>query len=240
MNRPTAKGDWPEFKFVSDKVTNIWYELLLFNALYRESDDTVALLAKGANEFFYSYSFTLANSLIISLAAIFDKKNSGRAQQNIVLQTVVDQSRDWCEEATLAECDRQLSKAREAVGRVFRFRHKKLAHYDMDHNIGKLSASVPYSDLDTLAETASGILNAIQSDLFGSGTGYETPIKHAPGDVLQCIKDKLWLREFQRMIREGEISADEAMKMAEWDTRSGEWIRWCLSKSRPTDYYLSI
>lgn len=239
MSRPVYKEEWPEFEFLSDQVINIWFEKKLFDSLFKSDDDTIHLMNRGAREFFVSLQHALPMNLLRALSAVYDNPKTGN-NANVTMEALVAQSRMWCCQSTFESCGRLIKSCASANANLRKFRNKKLAHYDRESAINGKIYGVNFSEIDTLAQSASDILNLIQGDLFKSQTAYKDPIVHFPADILSCIKSHLWVREMSRLIREGHLSEQEAGKIMRYGKNQLDWRQWCTSKDLNPNYYALI
>lgn len=236
MSRPVYIDEWPELEFLSDQVTNIWFEKRLFDSLFMSDDNTIHLMNSGAREFFVSLQHALPMNLLRALSAIYDNPKTGN-NANVTMEALVVQSRMWCLESTYLKCQEIVKSSATAKASLRKFRNKKLAHFDRDSAINGKIHGVKFSEIDILAQSAADILNHIQSDLFQSQTAYEDPIVHYPADILSCIKSHLWTKELSRLIRDGHLSEQDAGKIMRYGKNNLDWRQWCLAKELDPDYY---
>ncbi len=238
VSRPVYKEEWPELEFLCNEVTTLWFEKKLIDGLFSDTEQTIHLMNMGAKHFFVSLQSTLPLNAIRILSTIFDRQKTGR-NSNVTIEGLVAQSQMWCDPDIYNECVQLLSDHSDQIGKLRKFRNKRLAHLDRVVAVNGQQYSVTVTDVNDLSNLAATVLNKIQGNLFQGTTAFEQPIANFPHDILHCIKMHLWLREIQRLIRKNHLTTEEAGLLVRCGTRGQKWAAWCMKKQLAADYFVN-
>jgi len=238
MTIPVIQEEWPEFDFISNEVTSLWFELNLYKELFCGSTDTIYQMNHTAKHFFYTLSFILPTNITRVLATIYDKPKTGR-NQNVTLESVCSQASMWCTKQTLDEIQLSLSTQKSTIGKLRKFRNKKLVHLDHGVATGAQIRGLTIAEMDGLATTAAETLNIIRAQLFDSHHAYQEGITFAPGDIIGCLKNSLWQKELRTLVRKREIDENTLPSLLTGGFRGTSWQSWCEEKNVSPNYFLS-
>ncbi len=240
MSKPVVEEEWPEFVQLKEQVIALWFELKIFQGLFCEDENRVALLDKSANHFFYSLNFTIPNNLLRILSAIYDNPQTG-SNANITVEGIALVSKTWISSDSCKKIAALLASSAEAKGKLRKFRNKKLSHLDHKVHLGLSQVQgLKRFEIELLSKTASDILNTIESDLFKSTTSYEQCISRAPNDILSCLESHMFLRTLQIHIRDKKMSTENAGMIISQGLHGHEWRLWCNNNDLDPKHYLPV
>jgi hypothetical protein len=155
-------------------------EWALYRQLYADSGDRVQLLNDTAPFAFYVFQETLWHDVALHLARLVDSKATGR-NENLSLMRLPDLLTDL---TLRGEVIGLLDEAALACAFCVPWRHKRLAHRDLEHALATAADPLPgisRADIESALKAIRKVMNHIEYSFFNSSTGYEHIIL-GPGD----------------------------------------------------------
>lgn len=173
------------------------YELLNeLVCLYSTSEDVVDLLNTTAAAFFVRHEGLLIDGIILSLARMTDRKESGHQnrhrQQNLTLDRLFLELPDGKYDALRSELQRKWLNIEKTALPLRTYRHKIIAHADLAHYLARqtdLGDEISISRMRKLLGEISVFLAAFDYCFTGVESHYQPPGAHGTAsDLIAYLK----------------------------------------------------
>lgn len=167
------------------------FEWQLWKALFRTSQEQIDLLNTSAPTFFGRIQATLFQSIVLRASRLLDSPKTG-GQDNLVLEQLLLASPADVSAELTTTMRQALAKAKSHAAAVKTWRHKYLAHRDLDHATmvqPPTDAEVKYDDIDSVLEAFSDYLNAFDQHFETRTTAYLVAGEVGHERLIRRLKD---------------------------------------------------
>lgn len=145
-----------------------------FLSLYGRDEDRIALLNKTAPVFFAVVQDLLTSNVLMGLSRLTDPSKS-QGKDNLSIETLIESLADPDHSALRQDLESRLDTLRVRVGPFRTWRHKSLAHRDLEVAIGAadLLPTIQHDAIDAALSEAAGLLNHLALTLWDESVRYE-------------------------------------------------------------------
>lgn len=182
---------------------------LQFRQLYVEKESRLELINAAAPFFFWVVQQTLWEDAILGIARLADKRPKGKdvlALRRVVPLLPAGELRN--------EVDSLVQEIDAGMKDILQWRHRHVAHRDLDLALGKSLRPLPdtkVATIDRLLDLMTAVLNRISNHFLRSETAYRSAsLVHDAESLLYVIRDGLRREELrQQRLNAGEYRADD-------------------------------
>lgn len=168
----------------------------MYRSLYMESEEQVELLNRTAGLFFNRLQTFLYQETFLSISRITDRPQTA-GSDNASLRQLVAQLEPHISAEEHTAVSEAVETAEDEATKVKKYRHKMLAHRDLDATLGEADVpSIAPGEVDTVLHALSGAIDEIRGLFQDSSTHWEAP-SHLGGvsSLIGALKDHVYLEE---------------------------------------------
>ena len=176
---------------------DLWRRLLtayltwdMFESLYMESEEQVELLNRTAGLFFNRLRTFLYQETFLSLSRITDPPSSA-GEENASLRQLVNRLEPHISAEENETISTATDRAEEATENITKYRHKMLAHKDLNATLGEAEVpSIVVEDVESALDVVGETLNEIRGLFQNVPTHFEAP-SHVGGvdSLVRALED---------------------------------------------------
>jgi len=202
-------------KLLNSDVTWLFHRWQAYKALYAKSEQRIDFLNETATSFFFVVQETLYDDVTLSISRLCDPATSGGGRQtNATLERLVGLIAAEEDQPFHLTVSRLLAALRALVAPLKEYRHKRLAHADLEVAMGRAIIAGPSRDtIDRALTLIAELLNAVAHHYRDTTILFEhfvTP--GGPDDLVGLLKAGL---RYQALLLRDVIPYD--------DDYRGEW-----------------
>lgn len=206
------------YEIISNELSWITIRWTTFRALYAKSPERIDLLNETAAGFFFVVEESLYDDVVLNICRLCDPPETGRGrgkQQNLTLRRLADVVRAAGHNHLYTSLLAILDRLKGVAASMVTYRHKHIAHIDLDVATQKAALAGPSrQDVDSALALIADFLNAIAKEYRDTTVLYEHTVARGggPDQLLNLVKAGF---RYETLRDEGVI-ADEDDPRGRW------------------------
>ncbi len=175
---------------VSREVTQLSFRWKIYCQLFDSGALNLAILNDSGSEVFALLQRLILDDVMSSLSRLTDSGRD-RKNENASIRNVVEKARTRLSATTVVEIDALIQELDKHVMNTRTYRHKALAHNDLEHALGIATLpTVTYDELKNGMKTLQEIINKLQLELHDLTIDYDVIIQGGTGgdSLLEILK----------------------------------------------------